>query len=720
MKDLLFIAIIFFSLTSVAQSRLTVIVSDAETSDPLTGVSVIIKPGDLVGSTDEEGSVNFVDVFHGTITIECRLIGYESQLTTIDLLGDQTVSVELEHAHEHLEEIVIMSTRSSRTFEDIPTRVEFISGEELEEKANMKPGDIRMLLSESTGIQTQQTSATSANASIRIQGLDGRYTQILKDGFPLYAGFSGGLGLLQTPPLDLKQVEVIKGSSSTLYGGGAIAGLVNLVSRTPGDEPELRFFFNGTSAGGLDLNGFYSERFEKTGVTLFASHNRAKAYDPSDVGLSAIPEYERYTINPRVFFYMGEKTQLDISGSFITEDRLGGDMKVIDGDANADHSFFEENNTDRFTTQLNFRHRFNDVNSITFKSSLSYFERDIVSPGYRFGGKQRSNFSEVNFMHLHNDHEWILGANFLSDNFAETQYTEFPLRDYAQNTLGAFIQNNWTVTEPVTIESGLRLDYVDGYGAVLLPRISILTRISEQFTSRLGGGFGYKTPTIFIEETERLQFQRVLPISADDNSLEKSYGINADFNFKHEITEGLTLNLNQLFFYTYLDNPLLITPETDNYGLTNISGFIDTKGLETNARLEYGDFKLFIGYTLTDARINSNGTTVQHPLTPKHRMNNVLMFERHEQWKIGLEAYYFGRQRLSTGEVGKSYWICGFMVERLWEHISLFINFENFLDARQTKFDTIYTGSITDPMFREIYAPLDGFVVNGGIKLNVF
>ena len=110
---------------------------------------------------------------------------------------------------------MVSSTRSSRTIKDIPTRIEFIAGEELDEKANMKPGDIRMVLSESTGIQTQQTSATSANSSIRIQGLDGRYTQILKDGFPLFSGYSGGLGLLQTPPLDLKQIEVVKGSAST-------------------------------------------------------------------------------------------------------------------------------------------------------------------------------------------------------------------------------------------------------------------------------------------------------------------------------------------------------------------------------------------------------------------------------------------------------------------------------------------------------------------------
>ena len=108
-----------------------------------------------------------------------------------------------------VEEIVVTSTRSRRSFERQPTRVEVLGGEEINEKANMKPGDIRMLLNESTGIHVQQTSATSFNSSIRIQGLDGKYTQILKDGLPLYAGFSGGLSLLQIVPLDLEQVEVI-------------------------------------------------------------------------------------------------------------------------------------------------------------------------------------------------------------------------------------------------------------------------------------------------------------------------------------------------------------------------------------------------------------------------------------------------------------------------------------------------------------------------------
>src|SRR5690606_6238701 len=167
--------------------------------------------------------------------------------------------------------------------------------------------------------QTQQTSATSFNAGIRIQGLDGRYTQILRDGYPLYAGFSSGLSILQIAPLDLQQVEVIKGSASTLYGGGAIAGLVDLVSKKPREERELSFMANATSAHGLDLSGFYSEKYGKTGLTVFASRNTNGPFDPSGIGLTAIPKFERYTVHPRLFLY-GKKMTADIGVTYITED----------------------------------------------------------------------------------------------------------------------------------------------------------------------------------------------------------------------------------------------------------------------------------------------------------------------------------------------------------------------------------------------------------------
>src|SRR6202008_333350 len=101
------------------------------------------------------------------------------------------------------------------------------------EENTIRPANIASILGDVSGGQIQQSSATSGNSNVRIQGLDGRYTQILRDGMPLYDGFSGGFGILTVPPLDLKQIELIKGSASTLYGGGAIGGLINLVSKRP-------------------------------------------------------------------------------------------------------------------------------------------------------------------------------------------------------------------------------------------------------------------------------------------------------------------------------------------------------------------------------------------------------------------------------------------------------------------------------------------------------
>lgn len=704
---------------SFAQNNFRAIVKDKETGAPLPGATAIVKGTTLGATADNEGTIEIQNIPDDEQEIEISFVGYKTITLELKfpLMATGPLVIELNSNYGELEEVIISSTRSSRTIADIPTRVEFIAGEELDEKGNMKPGDIRMLLNESTGIQTQQTSATSANASIRIQGLDGRYTQILKDGFPMYAGFSGGLGLLQTPPLDLKQVEVIKGSTSTLYGGGAIAGLVNLISRVPTEERELKFLFNGTSALGLDLNGFYSQKFDRVGVTLFAARNSSEPYDPADIGLTAIPKYERYTINPRIFVDFTDKTSMNVGFNFITEDRIGGDIKFIEGKGGAGNTYFEENSSLRFSTQISFSHKINEASSVNLKNSVNHFDRIFEIPDYQFDGVQNSTFTELNYINRNEKAEWIAGLNLWTDDFAEKRLTDTPLRDYNQTTFGVFVQNNVTFSEKITLETGLRGDYVIDYGFAFLPRVSLLYKPSSALSTRIGGGFGYKAPTIFTEESERIQYQNVLPISSERNKLERSYGANWDLNYITELPGEIVLSINLLFFYTYLNDPLVLMPSGEAFEFVNRNGFMDSKGTETNVKLEFRDFKLFVGHTFTDANIHYGGTTVQNPLTARHRVNNVLMYEVEEEWKIGLEAYYFSRQRLSDNTYGKEYWICGFMVEKLWEHISLFVNFENFLDARQTRFDTIYTGTISDPQFRDIYAPVDGFVVNGGLKL---
>jgi outer membrane receptor for ferrienterochelin and colicins len=709
---------LFICIAIFAQHTIRLTIKSSEEKTPLAGATATILSLNKSNVADSTGLIIFNNIAAGTYLIKISYVGLQEKKVSVQVPqpGNIIVEVLLEEDEEHdTEDVVVTATRISRSIANTPTRTEVISGEELAEKGNMKPGDIRMMLNESTGIQTQQTSATSFNAGIRIQGLDGRYTQILRDGYPLYAGFAGGLSLLQIAPLDLRQVEVIKGSASTLYGGGAIAGLVNLVSKTPGKNKELNFLTNVTSAGGIDLSGFYSQRYGKAGLTLFASRNSNAAFDPAGIGLTAIPKFERYTINPRLFIY-GKNTTTDIGVSYITEDRTGGSMDYI---KNGGSGFFEKNNTSRVTTQLGIAHRLSDKSTLQFKNSYTHFKRLITIPSHQFDAIQQSSFSELSWNRKEEKADWVIGINILTDDLNERNQAIDPERDYHYKTYGLFIQNAWSVTSKFTLETGLRGDYVNDYGFELMPRVSAMFKITPKLTTRIGGGLGYKTPTIFSEEAERLWFQNILPVNINTSKNEESVGGNWDINYRTTIG-NVAVNFNHLFFYTRLNKPLVLMPTTGGkFEFLNSTGYLDTKGMETNLRLVHNDFKLFIGYTYTDANTHFTNTKQWLPLTARHRLNNVLMYEVEDKWKLGLEAYYYSRQQLNDGTFGKPYWITGFMAEKIWKKFSVFINFENFTDTRQTKFNTIYTGTINNPIFKDIYAPVDGFVVNGGVKLRL-
>jgi len=723
MKKIILLVLATILIGSVyAQNTLKAVIKSTENNEPLVGATAIVKGTNNGVTADTSGLIEIKNIPNGKQVIEFSYIGYETRTDTIvfPLESTEPIEILLIANSEEMEEVIITATRSSRIIADLPTRVEAISGEELTEKGNMKPGDIRMMLNESTGIQTQQTSATSYNSSIRIQGLDGKYTQILRDGLPLYSGFSGGLSLLQIVPLDLKQVEVIKGASSTLYGGGAIAGLVNLVSKTPTENRELNLMFNGTSALGLDASGFYSQKFKKVGTTIFASYNHGTPYDPANIGLTAIPKFDRYTLNPRLFVYLNDNTSFNVGLNTTVENRIGGDLKFIEGKSTSVNPFFEENNTVRFSTQAAVDHRIDDKRKLNFKNSISYYDRTIKIPTYNFSGVQLSSFTEASYNQRGAKAEWVAGLNLWTDQFKQGNISPALAVDYQYTTLGLFIQNTWNASDRLTLETGLRGDYQNEYGFFALPRISALLKINSKLTVRLGGGLGYKTPTVFTEDAERIQFKNVLPINTSTTKAEKSTGGNIDFNFKTPLSDQITFSINTLFFYTRIDDPLILTPVANGfYEYQQPQGLIDTKGIETNVKLTYNDFKLFVGYTLADVNQHYNGSKSTFPLVARHRLNNVLMYEIEEKLKIGLEAYYFSKQKLNDGATGKPYWIYGLMIEKLWENFSLFINFENFTDTRQTRFDTIYTGSISSPTFRDIYAPVDGFVVNGGLKLKL-
>ena len=184
----------------------------------------------------------------------------------------------------------------------------------------------------------------------------------------------------------------------------------------------------------------------------------------------------------------------------------------------------------------------------------------------------------------------------------------------------------------------------------------------------------------------------------------------------------MTFSINQLFFLTQLKNALVLK-ENNTTNLAyyeSADGNILSSGFETNIKLTYDDFKLYVNYAFTNTELQYDNINNQKPLTPKHNAGFVLFYEIENKWSAGYEVYYTGKQFDNLYRTKTDYWTMGVMVMRMFEKFSVFINFENFTNTHQSKFEPLVFPPSNNPKFTDIWAPTDGFVVNGGIKIKFF
>ena len=725
MRLFIIILSIGISIIGNAQQAILIKVTGGENKSPVAA-SILLKGTTKGYSADSTGTTSISFPADGAYTLVTSAVGYEEKQTKISIpYTSDTLEIELESSEHEMEEVVVQSTRTSRTIANVPTRVETIELEEIDEKNSMRPANVAMLLHESTGIQVQQTSATSGNASIRIQGLDGRYTQLLKDGFANFGNFSSGLSVLEIPPLDLRQVEIIKGPASPLYGGGAIAGVVNFISKTPKTKPEYSFILNQSNIGQSNIGGFASQRGKKLGYTMLALYNRSKAYDVDKDDFTEVPKSNEFTFHPKLFIYPNETTTIVIGNSLTSGKRTGGDIQVIKNKVDASHQYFEKNKTLRSISTFELDKNLGNRKRFSVKQSFSVFDRTINIPAYTFAGVDYNGYTDVSYISNGNKHSFVSGGNFIYNKFNEKEKSAAN-RDNTTTTGGLYGQHTWDATNKIKLEGGLRVDVVNyknnlytNTEVFVLPRVSLLVKYSSQWSSRIGVGMGYKTPTLFTEETETIQYQNVDQL--DNVKSEKSYGGTADVNFKTNISDNLAFTFNHMFFYTWINHPLVLDNYVPgNYRFVNANKPVQSAGFETNARFIFKDnFKLFLGYTFTDTKAKYLAENQFLPLVPISKLNTALIYEKEGVVKIGLEGYFTGRQYLSNGTHTQSFSEFGFMTEKIFKRFSLFVNFENFTDTRQSKYKNVVNGSHLNPTFDEIWTHTEGFVVNGGIKIKL-
>lgn len=618
-----------------------------------------------------------------------------------------------EDADEGEEAIIVQGTRFGRRVQDEAIRVEVIAGEEIEEKAIMRPGNIAMLVNETGGVRVQVTSPALGAANIRIQGLEGRYTQLLADNLPLYGGQAASLGLLQIPPTDLGQVEVIKGSASALYGASALGGVINLISKRPGDAFEADVLANATTRNGQDLTAYAAGPVSgNAGISLTAGAHRQTGQDIDGDGWYDMPAYDRLTARPRFQWNGDVGSSVYFTFGAMTEDRVGGTRSggtVPDGTA-----FAQTQDTERLDGGLVAETPVAGLG--TFNVRASAMRQNHL---HRFGDvveddRHTNLFAEASIAGTSGATLWVGGVAFQSDSFASDT---FPAFDYTYDVPGLFAQVEHEVSPEFTLAASARVDFHDEFGTQFSPRLSALYRPGN-WTVRGSFGGGFFAPTPFVDEIEAAGLSRLEPLG--ELEAETARTASLDVGYAEGPWEAnLTLFGANLENVTRLEE---IGPE--RVQLVNIDGSTRVRGSELLLRFKQDGFTVTGSYVFVDTSepAPSGGGRRQIPLTPRHTAGLVGMWEEHGRGRIGIEAYYTGRQSLEDNPFrtrSRPYLHLGVLGEIALGKISLFANAENLLDVRQTKYDPLLRPqrAASGQWTVDAWAPLEGFILNGGIRL---
>ena len=686
-----------------AQPTGTVTVEVRASSAPVSEAAVSINGATY--TTDAAGQISTA-VAAGSIAIVATKDGFAPATATLQIESGQSRALVLDMVAlpEVEEEVVVFGTRTGRRLEDQPMRVEVLAREEIEEKMLMTPGDIVMMLNEMGGMRVQATSPSLGAASVRIQGMRGRFTRVLSDGLPLF-GDVGGLGLLQIPPMDLGQVEVIKGVASSLYGAGAMGGVVNLISRRPAAEAERELLLNRSSRGGTDAVAWYATPGTRAwAMTLLAGGHWQQRADVDDDGFADLAEYSRAVIRPRVFWNDGMGRSFFVTAGLTGEHREGGGAPNGVGRVESLGTMRIDAGT---VAQVLLRQRF----LVSGRASVVRQRHDHQFGDVLERDRHETVFAEVTLRAMAGRHTLVAGAALERDTYRPRDVPRF---SYTFNTPGLFLQDDVDVAEWLSVSASGRIDRHSEYGTFFSPRVSALMRAGA-WSSRVSAGTGFVGPSPLTEETEAAGLSRLVilgPLRAEEG---RSMSLDVTR------TDG-PLSYTVTLFRSRINHPIDVD-RSDGLMLANAAEPTVNSGLELLGTLRREPYALTATYTYVGARESDGGIRRDVPLTPRHSAGVVGMWEKEEVGRAGLEVYFTGRQRLDENPfVSRSepYVVIGLLGERQFGRVRLFINGENLTNVRQTRWH---------PLLREerapdgrwtvdAWAPLEGRNVNGGVRMS--
>jgi iron complex outermembrane receptor protein len=550
----------------------------------------------------------------------------------------------------------------------------------------------------------QTTSPALGGASLRILGLSGRYSQILSDGLPLYGAQSGSVGILQIPPMDLGQVEVIKGVASALYGMSAIGGVVNLVSRRP-KVAEHQLLVNRTSHRGTDTALWYAQPVSpQWSYSVLAGAHWQQRSDLNGDRWSDLPMFRRVQVRPRVSWDNGAGRSLFVTVGAVDEDRRGG------------AAFHPENlMTRQFDGGVVGRFLIAGGRVVSLRAStVSQWHDHTIGAGLE-RERASTSFGELSMTGTAGAHTWVAGAAMQRERFRPIDVPRF---DYTYTIPGVFAQDDYVLTRWLTASASARLDHHNAFGTFFSPRLSILLHPGSAWTVRLSGGRGHFAPSPFTEESDATGLSVLAPMGAIKS--EDANSFSTDITWRKQ-----PLELTATLFHSSISRAQVFRPiDTGPYAARIVNAETPTRnnGGELIARVHEGEIDVIATYMyLRSTEVDERGVGRRDvPLNPRHTATFDLLWKT-EVGNFGFEGYYTGRQALEDNPFrleGRPYVILGALYSKRLGPAMLYINAEDLADVRQTKWDPLLRPSpLRDGRWAvDEWAPLEGRAVNGGLQ----
>jgi iron complex outermembrane receptor protein len=282
----------------------------------------------------------------------------------------------------------------------------------------------------------------------------------LRDGLPLFGSFANVIGVTQIPPLDIAQIEIIKGSAFTLYGGDAIGGVINMVTKKPTEKPVYDLMLNGESALAADAGFYGAQQFGKVGFSVYGIYRYQKEKDWNGESFTETPLLQRYAFAPQLYFDITEKINLTFGISYLHEVRTGGAINAVRKEVDSTQTFYERNKSEQGASNLRLTIDLDKKGMLTIKNTQNLFIRNLSLSFFQFSGTQFASNTEINYNLKFKKHALVIGIDVRYDRFIDnTKDSTAQDLSYSFLTIGSFLQYTYSPTDRTHLEAGFRLDY---------------------------------------------------------------------------------------------------------------------------------------------------------------------------------------------------------------------------------------------------------------------